>query len=105
MGVVLYVKCPLLLSNFNQNWNVLTNFSKTPHVRFHKNAFNHPQVVTCKVTTIRTLFKFSRRCAYKNVWYEGNFKVIQKVFTIYITDNKCLSASGVFKVGVEWDKG
>jgi hypothetical protein len=24
------VKCPLLLSDFDQNWNVVTNFSKTP---------------------------------------------------------------------------
>jgi hypothetical protein len=29
MHVGLHVKCPLLLSNFNQNWNVLTNSSKT----------------------------------------------------------------------------
>jgi hypothetical protein len=25
-----YEKCPLLVSDFNQKWNVLTNFSKTP---------------------------------------------------------------------------
>jgi hypothetical protein len=30
MYVGLHVKYPLLWSNLNQNWNVLTNFSKTP---------------------------------------------------------------------------
>jgi hypothetical protein len=28
--VGLHTKCSLLLSDFNQNWNVLTNFSKIP---------------------------------------------------------------------------
>jgi hypothetical protein len=27
----LHVKCPLLLPDFNQNWNLPTDFSKTPH--------------------------------------------------------------------------
>jgi hypothetical protein len=29
-GPVLHVKCPLLLADFNQNWNVSINFSKPP---------------------------------------------------------------------------
>jgi hypothetical protein len=30
----LHVKCPLLLSGFNENWNVLGNFGKTPDTNF-----------------------------------------------------------------------
>jgi hypothetical protein len=30
MHLDIFVKCFLCLPNFNQNWNVLTKFSKTP---------------------------------------------------------------------------
>jgi hypothetical protein len=37
-----HVKCPLLLSSFNHNWNVSTNFSRTPQhgIWFHEEPFN-----------------------------------------------------------------
>jgi hypothetical protein len=37
----LHIKCPLLLSDFEQNWN-MSNFSKTP-----KNLFSRSQVISC----------------------------------------------------------
>jgi hypothetical protein len=33
----LHVKCLLFLSYFKQNWNVSTNFSKLPNLKFHEN--------------------------------------------------------------------
>jgi hypothetical protein len=31
MHVGLHINCPLFLSNFRQNWKILTNCSKIPH--------------------------------------------------------------------------
>jgi hypothetical protein len=36
---VLHVKCPLFLSDFNQNWNVLINFSETPQYKIYEIPF------------------------------------------------------------------
>ena len=38
----LIIKCPLLLSGFNEHWNVLANISKTPDTNFvviHRSVF------------------------------------------------------------------
>jgi hypothetical protein len=46
--VRLYAKCPLLLSD--SDWNVLTNFSKSPNTEFYENSFSASQVATCGQT-------------------------------------------------------
>jgi hypothetical protein len=40
-------QCPLFLSNFNQNWNVITYFSKLPNIKFNEKLFASSQAVTC----------------------------------------------------------
>jgi hypothetical protein len=47
------VKCPLLLSNFNPNWNVFTNF-KLPNAKFYENQFSSSQILMCTCTWIET---------------------------------------------------
>lgn len=36
----------LLWSDFNQKWNVLTNFSKIPSIKFHDKPFSCSKIVT-----------------------------------------------------------
>jgi hypothetical protein len=48
MCVGLHVKCPLLLSDFNQNWNVLGNCDYT--VQYLENPFSGSRVVACGQT-------------------------------------------------------
>jgi hypothetical protein len=40
-----HLKFPLLLFNFNQNHDVLTNFRKPVHMKFQDNSFSSSQVV------------------------------------------------------------
>jgi hypothetical protein len=40
-------KCPLLLSDFNQNLGVTTNIVKFPCIRFHENRLSGSRVVSC----------------------------------------------------------
>jgi hypothetical protein len=42
--VGLHVQCPIQLSSFNKNWNVLTN---TPQYH-NENPFSHSSVVSCE---------------------------------------------------------
>jgi hypothetical protein len=46
MHVGLHVKCPLLLSNFNHNWNVLTILVKLYNITFDENPFSGSKVVS-----------------------------------------------------------
>jgi hypothetical protein len=48
--VGLHVKCSLLLLDFNQNWNMSTNFSKT--VKFYEYPFGGSLVPACGQTEI-----------------------------------------------------
>jgi hypothetical protein len=41
-----HVSCLLLFPNFNQNWNVVTDFSKTHQYQIQGNPHSNPQVVT-----------------------------------------------------------
>jgi hypothetical protein len=51
MLVGFYVKCLLLLSDFNKNWNVLTILLvPVPPTSKHEKLFSGPQVVTCGQT-------------------------------------------------------
>jgi hypothetical protein len=42
-----HVKCLLLLSDFNQNWTVSTNSSKTTCTEFKENLSNSCWVIIC----------------------------------------------------------
>lgn len=42
-----YRKCPLCMSNFNQNCNALIHFNKAPNIKFHDNEFSGTQVFMC----------------------------------------------------------
>jgi hypothetical protein len=44
MHAGIHVKCSLLLSDLNQNWNVSTNFNKTATIKFHGNPFSRSGV-------------------------------------------------------------
>jgi hypothetical protein len=41
------MKYPLLLSKFNQNWNMLENCNKTPQCQITNSWFGHWQVLNC----------------------------------------------------------
>jgi hypothetical protein len=45
----LQVSCPLL-PDVNQNWNVSTNVSKIPDIRFYGNPLSRSQFVPCRQT-------------------------------------------------------
>jgi hypothetical protein len=47
VGPGLYVKRPLLLPDFNQNWNCRQNVAKLPNIKFYANLFSLSVVVTC----------------------------------------------------------
>jgi hypothetical protein len=53
-----HVKCPLLFSDFTQNW---ANFIETPHFRYH--SLNRSRVITCVQTDGQSGFnKLSAGC-------------------------------------------
>jgi hypothetical protein len=39
--VGLHVKCPLLITDFNENWKALTNFSETPQRQISQTPVQH----------------------------------------------------------------
>jgi hypothetical protein len=41
------VKIPLLLSDFNENWNASTYLQKLPNIKCYENPFSCSQVVPC----------------------------------------------------------
>jgi hypothetical protein len=43
-----HVKCPILLSDFDENWNVLANFNDISNIAFYKNSFNQYRIVTLR---------------------------------------------------------
>jgi hypothetical protein len=55
MRVGPHAKWPSLLSDFNQNWNVLTNINKKnqQYNYFYKNLFNESGVLSCAQTDDR----------------------------------------------------
>jgi hypothetical protein len=48
--ICLQAKRPLLLSNYNQTWNLSTSCSKIPQYKISWNSFNGSRVVTCDGT-------------------------------------------------------
>jgi hypothetical protein len=56
------VKCPILLSDFDENWNVLTNFNDISNIEFYKNYFNQYRIVTCVRTDRRMKLSSRRSC-------------------------------------------
>jgi hypothetical protein len=46
--VNLHIKCTLLLSDFNQNWNMSTNVNKTPHYQIWWKSIPQLLAVTCR---------------------------------------------------------
>jgi hypothetical protein len=51
----LHEKYPLLLSDFNQYWNVPTNLRKLPTIKFHENPAGGARVVTFGQTDVQIL--------------------------------------------------
>jgi hypothetical protein len=47
-----HVKCPLLLSDFHQNWNVSKSSLKMPNTKLNENPFSGAQVVACRQADI-----------------------------------------------------
>jgi hypothetical protein len=45
-----HVKSPLLLLDFNETCNVLTDFSEFPNIKFDGNLFSGSPVVKCRQT-------------------------------------------------------
>jgi hypothetical protein len=43
----LHVKCPLLLSDYRQNWNVPKILLTLPNIKFNKNPHSRSQVISC----------------------------------------------------------
>jgi hypothetical protein len=59
INVVLHVKCPLFLSDLNQNYDVL-NTLKRRNTKFHENVFSVSLVYTCRRIFFAT-FRYLRR--------------------------------------------
>jgi hypothetical protein len=53
--IVLHVKCPLFLSNFNENWIFSTDFQKKiSNIKFHEKPSSGSRVVPYGLTDGRT---------------------------------------------------
>jgi hypothetical protein len=59
----LHVKCPLVLSEFDHNWNVSTDVSKLSSIKFRKHSVNCFRAVTSVQTDRRTCSRFNKRSA------------------------------------------
>jgi hypothetical protein len=49
----------VVLSDFNQNWDVLTNSIKIPNMKFHKNPSDGNHTVSCEEQTDMTRHCFA----------------------------------------------
>jgi len=60
----IHVKCPLFLSDFNENWISRQMFEKAPNIKFHENPSNGSQVVPCGWTDRhdKAYSRFSQFC-------------------------------------------
>jgi hypothetical protein len=55
MYIVLHVKYPLLLSNFNETWILSAEFKKCSNIKFHENPSSGSLVVPCRQTYMTKL--------------------------------------------------
>jgi hypothetical protein len=79
-------KCSLLLPDFNQNWNVLTNSRKTLHCQFHENLFSRALLMEAASTsetlvTYRTAWCIKPEDSHLQIFW--NFQFYEVLFHMF----------------------